>query len=303
MNHTGTHILNFALREVLGKDVKQKGSLVAPEKLRFDFSFKASLTEKDIERVQQISYKYIQDDQQVFVSDVALEKARQIEGVQAVSGETYPDPTRVVSIGVSVDTLVDNVSNKDWWNYSIEFCGGTHVQAELATTAVSILDRRALSRRLEEITKEMLKEQKASLKVQVDAALTLVETAIKQDPASSSFVVQLPGTDCSAKVISEAIKQVSSRHHDKSTYFIGLDGPAGRVAHGCFVSQGHVEWPGGHRVGSACCEDCGRESRWKGGHQYGERNGDDQSRGWDRGCKVVPRTSENLISGNDLPLD
>lgn len=315
MNHTGTHILNFALREVLGKDVKQKGSLVAPEKLRFDFSFKASLTEKDIERVQQISYKYIQDDQQVFVSDVALEKARQIEGVQAVSGETYPDPTRVVSIGVSVDTLVDNVSNKDWWNYSIEFCGGTHVdrtgeiqdmvlleesgiakgvrrivavtgkaahdarqnavrleerlarlgqmttmspeketlvrhvQAELATTAVSILDRRALSRRLEEITKEMLKEQKASLKVQVDAALTLVETAIKQDPASSSFVVQLPGTDCSAKVISEAIKQVSSRHHDKSTYFIGLDGPAGRVAHGCFVSQGHtsnglvaIEW-------------------------------------------------------------
>ena len=52
MNHTGTHILNFALREVLGKDVKQKGSLVAPEKLRFDFSFKASLTEEDIERVQ-----------------------------------------------------------------------------------------------------------------------------------------------------------------------------------------------------------------------------------------------------------
>lgn len=63
-----------------------------------------------------------------------------------------------------------------------------HVQAELATTAVSILDRRALSRRLEEITKEMLKEQKASLKVQVNAAITLVETAIEQDPSSTSLL-------------------------------------------------------------------------------------------------------------------
>jgi len=51
--------------------------------------------------------------------------------------------------------------------------------------------------------------------------------------------VQLPG-DCCAKATLEAIKQVSSRHNDKSTYFIGLDGSAGRVAHGCFVSQGHA---------------------------------------------------------------
>lgn len=98
-----------------------------PEKLRFEFSHKTGLTEKDLERVQEISYKYIKDDQQVFVSDVVLENARQIEGVRAVSGETYPDPIRVVSIGVPVHTLVDNVSSKDWWNYRIEFCGGTHV--------------------------------------------------------------------------------------------------------------------------------------------------------------------------------
>lgn len=113
-------------------------------------------------------------------------------------------------------------------------------QNELATSSVSILDRKVLARRLEEITKEMLKGQKKSLKVQVHAAITLVETAIEQDPASTSFVVQLPGAEGCAKVISEAIKQVSSRHANKSTYFIGLDGAAGRVAHGCFVSQGHT---------------------------------------------------------------
>lgn len=235
-----------------------------------------------------------------------MENARQIEGVRAVSGETYPDPTRVVSIGVPVHTLVDNVSSKDWWYYSIESCGGTHVditgeikdmvmleesgiakgvrrivvvtgqgaqearqnavrleerlvsleqmttispekktlvkqaQTELATSSISILDKKVLARPLEGITKEMLKEQKESLKVQVNAAITLVETAIEQDTASTSFVVQLPGADCCAKVILEAIKQVSPRHDDKSTYFIGLDGDAGRVAHGCFVSQGHT---------------------------------------------------------------
>ena len=58
-NHTGTHILNFALREVLGDGVDQKGSLVAPEKLRFDFSHKQALSPKELEKVEAISNKYI----------------------------------------------------------------------------------------------------------------------------------------------------------------------------------------------------------------------------------------------------
>jgi alanyl-tRNA synthetase len=127
INHTGTHILNFALREVLGGEVEQKGSLVTPEKLRFDFSHKAGVTDEELEKIEGILKKHIKDDVEVFASDVDLQTARQIEGVRAVFGEIYPDPVRVVSIGMAVDKLVSDVAAKDWWKYSTEFCGGTHV--------------------------------------------------------------------------------------------------------------------------------------------------------------------------------
>jgi alanyl-tRNA synthetase len=59
--------------------------------------------------------------------DVALKDAREILGVRAVFGETYPDPVRVVSVGVSVEDLLKNLKSPEWQNVSIEFCGGTHV--------------------------------------------------------------------------------------------------------------------------------------------------------------------------------
>ena len=88
-NHTGTHVLNYALREVLGDEVDQKGSLVAPEKLRFDFSHKAGLSDAELEKVEKISSAYIKDDGLVYAKDVPLAKAKEIRGVRAVFGETY----------------------------------------------------------------------------------------------------------------------------------------------------------------------------------------------------------------------
>lgn len=126
-NHTGTHVLNYALREVLGDNVDQKGSLVAPEKLRFDFSHKQAMSSDEISRVETICNKYIHDNRAVFSEEVALNTAKQINGLRAVFGETYPDPVRVVSIGVPVADLVANPSNADWSKISVEFCGGTHV--------------------------------------------------------------------------------------------------------------------------------------------------------------------------------
>lgn len=126
-NHTGTHILNYALREVLGDGIDQKGSLVAPEKLRFDFSHKQALTPKELEKVEQISNDNIKSNKQVYSKDVPLSVAKLINGVRAVFGETYPDPVRVVSIGVPVDDLIGQPENQEWHKISIEFCGGTHV--------------------------------------------------------------------------------------------------------------------------------------------------------------------------------
>ncbi|KAL1657185.1 Alanine--tRNA ligase [Didymella pomorum] len=126
-NHTGTHVLNYALREVLGNEVDQKGSLVAPEKLRFDFSHKAGLTDAELEKVEKISSEYIKQDTQVYAKDVPLATAREINGLRAVFGETYPDPVRVVSVGKPVEELIADPKNEAWSKLSIEFCGGTHV--------------------------------------------------------------------------------------------------------------------------------------------------------------------------------
>lgn len=126
-NHTGTHVLNFALREVLGDSVDQKGSLVAPEKLRFDFSHKQALQIQQIVDVEDIANQYIKDNKQVFAKNVSLATAKEIYGLRAVFGETYPDPVRVVSIGAPVDDLVSDPGNHQWKQYSVEFCGGTHV--------------------------------------------------------------------------------------------------------------------------------------------------------------------------------
>ena len=151
MNHTGTHVLNFALQEVLGGEVDQKGSLVSREKLRFDFSHKAGVTDEELKRIEDVSDKYIKDDKKVFASDVDLPTARQIEGVRAVFGETYPDPVRVVSIGMAIDKLVSDVGAKDWWKYSIEFCGGTHVDRTSEIRELIVLEEFGIAKGIRRI--------------------------------------------------------------------------------------------------------------------------------------------------------
>ncbi|KAJ5986826.1 hypothetical protein N7451_011191 [Penicillium sp. IBT 35674x] len=127
-NHTGTHILNFALRAILGDGVEQRGSLVAAEKLRFDFSHKAAISDTDLEKIEAKATEYIRQNCAVYSQEVSLATAQQISGVRAVFGETYPDPVRVVSVGVELEEILRNVQDPRWQEVSIEFCGGTHVQ-------------------------------------------------------------------------------------------------------------------------------------------------------------------------------
>lgn len=126
-NHTGTHILNHSLREVLGDEVNQKGSLVDQDKLRFDFSHKTAVTLQELEKIEHMSNEYIRQNCKVFSKDVELDVAKKINGVRAVFGETYPNPVRVVSVGIDVDMLLEAPENIEWRKVSVEFCGGTHV--------------------------------------------------------------------------------------------------------------------------------------------------------------------------------
>ncbi len=128
-NHTATHLLNLALRAVLGGEVEQRGSLVAEDRLRFDFTHSRAMTADEVARVEMQVNAEIAKALRVHHASVPLEAARRIHGVRAVFGERYPDPVRVVSIGVPVDRLLADPGRAEWAQYSVEFCGGTHLRS------------------------------------------------------------------------------------------------------------------------------------------------------------------------------
>jgi len=117
-NHSATHLLHEALRQVLGDHVAQKGSLVAPDRLRFDFSHPKPLTAEEIERVEDIANDIVLQNTPVTTRIMALEDAR-ASGARALFGEKYGDEVRVVAMG-------EGSGNTLGW--SVELCGGTHVR-------------------------------------------------------------------------------------------------------------------------------------------------------------------------------
>ncbi|GIY43516.1 alanine--tRNA ligase, cytoplasmic [Caerostris darwini] len=127
-NHTGTHILNFALRKALATECDQKGSLVAPDKLRFDFTNKGAMTVSQVKEAELVANEVISKNGEVYAKDAALPNAKAVQGLRAVFGEVYPDPVRVVSIGISVDDLLADPSGPGGTVTSVEFCGGTHLK-------------------------------------------------------------------------------------------------------------------------------------------------------------------------------
>ncbi|PON63807.1 Alanine-tRNA ligase, class IIc [Trema orientale] len=112
-NHTCTHMLNFALREVLGNHVDQKGSIVLPEKLRFDFSHGKPVDVNDLRRIETIVNEQIKAELDVFGKEATLADAKRINGLRAVFGEVYPDPVRVVAIGRKVEELLSDPENDE----------------------------------------------------------------------------------------------------------------------------------------------------------------------------------------------
>ena len=129
-NHTGTHILNSALRQVLGEKIEQRGSLVDEFKLRFDFSYPKPVDLDDLAKIESIVNSVISKAQPVNALEVPLSSGQKILSLRVVPGETYPDPVRVVAVGPSsVESLIEGPDNEEEFNSiaSVEFCGGTHL--------------------------------------------------------------------------------------------------------------------------------------------------------------------------------
>jgi alanyl-tRNA synthetase len=138
-NHTGTHLLHWALHQVVGEQATQQGSLVAPDRLRFDFTHQKALTPEEIERIETLVNEKIAANTPVATTheDLAAAKAR---GVTALFGEKYEEKVRVLNIG----------------GYSQELCGGTHCKATGQIGAFAITSESAVQagvRRIEAITR------------------------------------------------------------------------------------------------------------------------------------------------------
>ncbi|HXB62669.1 MAG TPA: alanine--tRNA ligase [Acidobacteriaceae bacterium] len=139
-NHTGTHLLHAALREVLGKHVKQAGSLVNPQRLRFDFAHFASVAEEELHEIEQIVNTQVLANTpvQTFV-DVPIDEAINDYGAMALFGEKYGEKVRVVKIG----------------DFSTELCGGIHTGATGEIGLIKLLGENSVSsgvRRVEAVT-------------------------------------------------------------------------------------------------------------------------------------------------------
>ncbi|KAL0968180.1 hypothetical protein UPYG_G00263420 [Umbra pygmaea] len=149
-NHTSTHILNFALRGVLG-EADQRGSLVAPDRLRFDFTAKGAMSTAEVRRTEEIACTMIQDAKPVYAMDAPLAAAKAIQGLRAVFDETYPDPVRVVSIGIPVADLLADPSSAAGSLTSIEFCGGTHLRNSSHAAPFVIVSEEAIAKGIRRI--------------------------------------------------------------------------------------------------------------------------------------------------------
>ncbi len=171
-NHSATHLLHEALRRALGDHVAQKGSLNAPDRLRFDFSHNAALTGAQLTAVEAEVNAYVRQNSPVETRIMTPDDARAI-GAQALFGEKYGEEVRVVSMGV----LAGSGKGAEGRTYSLELCGGTHVARTGDIGAFVLLGDSASSagvRRIEALTGEAalahLRAQEARL-VEIASAL------------------------------------------------------------------------------------------------------------------------------------
>jgi alanyl-tRNA synthetase len=174
-NHSATHLLHEALRQVLGDHVAQKGSLVAPDRLRFDFSHPRPMKAEEIERVETLANDRVLENAPVVTRLMAVDEAI-ASGARALFGEKYGDEVRVVAMGEGGNAM----------GWSVELCGGTHVPRTGDIGIVSIIEEAAVGagvRRIEALTgtyarkhanelRDVAREVAAELKVPVREVAT-----------------------------------------------------------------------------------------------------------------------------------
>ncbi|HEY4191322.1 MAG TPA: alanine--tRNA ligase, partial [Mesorhizobium sp.] len=174
-NHSATHLVHEALREVLGSHVAQKGSLVAPERLRFDFSHPKPISADELEAVEAMANAIVIQNSPVTTRLMSIDDAI-AEGAMALFGEKYGDEVRAVSMGTAI------AGAKAGKPYSVELCGGTHVGATGEIGLIRLVSEGAVAagvRRIEAVTGEAARKHLD----EQDKRLKSVASSLKVAPA------------------------------------------------------------------------------------------------------------------------
>ena len=208
-NHTATHLLHQALKEVLGNHVNQAGSLVAHDKLRFDFSHFSALTEDELERVEKIVNSRIWDNLEINITRKKIDEAKAM-GALALFGEKYGDEVRVVQVG----------------EYSMELCGGCHVGNSADIGLLKIVSESSIGaglRRIEAVTGryafEFLNAQSKYL-AELAKELKSKPLVVKQKVASLQETI----TELKRENESLKAKQSSNVSQNLLDYVVEVDG-------------------------------------------------------------------------------
>jgi alanyl-tRNA synthetase len=185
-NHSATHLLHEALRQVLGDHVAQKGSLVAPDRLRFDFSHPKPINDDELEAVEDLANRVLLQNEPVVTKLMAVDDAIE-SGARALFGEKYGDEVRVVSMGHPNDGAQANKA------FSVELCGGTHVQRTGDIGLITVVSEGAVAagvRRLEAMTGEAARRHLRQESRRLHDIAGLLKAPIDEAPDRLSALVE-----------------------------------------------------------------------------------------------------------------
>ena len=207
-NHTATHLLHAGLREVLGKHVKQAGSLVAPNHLRFDFSHFTAVEDEELQDIEDIINREVLRNQKVeTIAEVPIDVAINEYKAMALFGERYGDRVRVVKIG----------------NFSTELCGGTHTDATGEIGLIKILKEGSVSsgvRRVEAVTGQG-SLQHFRKDHQLEGVVASITTHSDSASPAEALKLELEKKDSEIKRLTRELDQARMKSASSSTANIG----------------------------------------------------------------------------------
>jgi alanyl-tRNA synthetase len=186
-HHSATHLLHEALRQVLGDHIAQRGSLVAPDRLRFDFVHPKPITPDELARVEDIANEVVLENDEVITRLMAVDDAREA-GARALFGEKYGDEVRVVSMGRGAREHGANVLG-----WSVELCGGTHVRRTGDIGLISVTGESAVAsgvRRIEALTGRYARKHANETIALAKSAAAELRTSVEDVPSRIATLIE-----------------------------------------------------------------------------------------------------------------